>query len=60
MRVCTRRPDERWLYGFLLGFGADLRVLQPPEAARKLRDEAEEILKLYPEPLQTVVSGTLL
>jgi len=46
--VRTTRPDEPWLYGYLLGFGADARVMAPPEVAAKLRAQAEEIVKLYP------------
>lgn len=40
-------PEEPWLYGFLLGFGADAKVLAPPEAAAKLREKAAEIVRLY-------------
>jgi len=46
--VRTARPDEPWLYTYLLGYGADVRVLEPPEAAAKLRALAEAIVKLYP------------
>lgn len=46
--VRTTRPDEPWLYTYLLGFGTDARVLEPPEAAVKLRALAEEIVNLYP------------
>lgn len=46
--VRISRPDEPWLYTYLLGYGADARVLEPPEAAAKLRALAESIVKLYP------------
>lgn len=46
--VRIARPDEPWLYTYLLGYGADARVLEPPEAAAKLRALAESIVKLYP------------
>lgn len=46
--VRTARPDEPWLYTYMLGFGVDARVLEPREAAAKLRALAEGIAKLYP------------
>jgi predicted DNA-binding transcriptional regulator YafY len=49
MWVRCLRPDEPWLYGFLLGFGADVKVLEPAQAASTLRQKAMEIIKLYPE-----------
>ncbi|WP_123042321.1 helix-turn-helix transcriptional regulator [Cohnella candidum] len=45
--VRASRPDEPWLYGHLLGFGADVKVLEPREAAETMRKKAEEILNLY-------------
>jgi predicted DNA-binding transcriptional regulator YafY len=47
--VKVSQPDEPWLYGFLLGFGADLKVLEPPEVAAHMREKALEIAKLYSE-----------
>ncbi|MBW5445959.1 WYL domain-containing protein [Cohnella sp. CFH 77786] len=49
VRVRFSRPDGPWLYRYLLGFGTDVRVLQPAETALKLRAEAEKIVKMYSE-----------
>lgn len=47
--VRTAQPDEPWLYGWLLGFGAGVKVLDPPQVAGKLKAEAERIVALYRE-----------
>lgn len=47
--VRAARPDEPWLYHYLLGFGPDVKVLEPPETAARLREMAEEIVRLYEE-----------
>ena len=47
--VRAEQPDEPWLYGWLLGFGAGVKVLEPAEVARKLKAAAERIVNLYPE-----------
>jgi predicted DNA-binding transcriptional regulator YafY len=49
MLVKVSQPDEPWLYGFLLGFGADLKVMSPSEVAARMREKALEIAKLYAE-----------
>ncbi|MCZ8523264.1 MULTISPECIES: helix-turn-helix transcriptional regulator [Paenibacillus] len=41
------RPDEPWLYGQLMSFGTDVRVLEPLSAAETLRRKAQEIVHLY-------------
>ncbi|PZD95646.1 YafY family transcriptional regulator [Paenibacillus sambharensis] len=43
------QPDEPWLYGWLLSFGTNVRVLEPKETASRLYREAMEICKLYPD-----------
>jgi len=51
-------PDDRlkvtfymgisgWLYGFLLGFGDKIEVLEPVELREKIKDMAESICKVY-------------
>ncbi len=47
--VRVTRPDEPWLYHYLLGFGPDVKVLEPPETAARLRETAEKIVRLYRE-----------
>jgi predicted DNA-binding transcriptional regulator YafY len=43
----TRYPEDEWLYGFLLGFGPDLEVLEPPHIGTILRDKARAVMKMY-------------
>jgi predicted DNA-binding transcriptional regulator YafY len=43
----VRYPEDEWLYGFLLGFGPDLKVLQPPHIGIILRDRAQAVMRLY-------------
>ncbi|CAM4476360.1 helix-turn-helix transcriptional regulator [Paenibacillus tarimensis] len=47
--VETVQPDEPWLYGWLLSFGTNVRVLEPRETASRLYRKAMEICKLYPD-----------
>ncbi|UUZ92467.1 YafY family transcriptional regulator [Paenibacillus sp. P25] len=39
--------DSPWLYGMLLGYGPDVQVLQPASVAEVIKDQAEQICKLY-------------
>lgn len=48
--VTVTLPDGPWLYGFLLSFGTDVRVLEPPYVLAELSARAEKIKKLYSEP----------
>lgn len=41
-------PDEAWLAGRLLGFGADLQILSPEALQHAVRQLAAEVLRLYP------------
>ncbi|AJY74097.1 helix-turn-helix transcriptional regulator [Paenibacillus beijingensis] len=45
--VTSEQPDEPWLYGMLLGYGADVRVLGPEHVAREVRERAVEIVRNY-------------
>jgi len=40
-------PDNNWIYGYLLSFGAGLKVLNPPHVKIMLANIAAEIIKLY-------------
>lgn len=40
-------PENNWLYGFLLSFGAGVEVLNPPHIRQILKDTAYEIYKKY-------------
>lgn len=48
LTVTVDLPHDNWLYGYLLSFGAGVRVLQPRCVARMLRQAAEGIKNLYP------------
>lgn len=45
--VRTSFPPGRWILGFLLSFGSQVRVLEPEEYRSQLLKEAEQIQKLY-------------
>lgn len=45
--VTHTMPDEPWLYGMLLGYGTDVRVLEPDYVADKLVEKAQEIVRQY-------------
>ncbi|WP_274649115.1 helix-turn-helix transcriptional regulator [Paenibacillus humicola] len=45
--VTAEQPDEDWLYGMLLGYGPDVKVLEPESVARKVTALAGEIVRLY-------------
>ncbi|MCZ8516233.1 YafY family protein [Paenibacillus filicis] len=45
--VTAHQPEEPWLYSMLLGYGADVRILEPESVAQAVRAKAEEVVKLY-------------
>jgi predicted DNA-binding transcriptional regulator YafY len=45
--VTASQPEEPWLYSMLLGYGADVRILEPVHVAQIVRDKAQEIIDLY-------------
>jgi predicted DNA-binding transcriptional regulator YafY len=45
--VQTAMPKEEWLFHYLLTFGPDLEVLEPPEIRTELADAAAAILRKY-------------
>jgi predicted DNA-binding transcriptional regulator YafY len=45
--VCTMWPQGGWALSYLLSFGGEVEVLDPPEVREALRREAERILKNY-------------
>ncbi len=47
MVVSTRMPEDGWLYGMILSYGAYVTVLSPKSLREKVRSEAEKILRLY-------------
>ncbi|MBB3129875.1 putative DNA-binding transcriptional regulator YafY [Paenibacillus rhizosphaerae] len=40
-------PDNHWMYGMLLGYGPDLRVLEPEYIAERIRHMAEQTAGNY-------------
>ncbi|WP_366291056.1 YafY family protein [Paenibacillus sp. AN1007] len=40
-------PEDNWLYGFILGFGADVEVLEPLHIRDKVCQIAEQIIQNY-------------
>jgi proteasome accessory factor C len=47
--VTLRTADLGWARRLVLGLGADVRVLDPPDLAEAVRSSAESALKYYPE-----------
>jgi predicted DNA-binding transcriptional regulator YafY len=47
--VTSIQPDEPWLYGMLLSYGPDVTVLEPSSVAAAVRQQAEQIVRLYAE-----------
>ncbi len=45
--VRTSYPDDRWILGFLLSFGPDVRVISPPSLGQALAEQAKKICELY-------------
>ena len=42
-------PEDRWVYGFLLSFGPEVKVLSPVHIQRILAQMARQLLAYYPE-----------
>ncbi len=40
-------PEENWVYGFILGFGDRVEVLEPEDIRRKVKEIAKKIYRLY-------------
>lgn len=45
--VRTYAPDAEWLYSMLLQYGANVRVLSPPQVRERLLRRVREIVSLY-------------
>ncbi|WP_427182206.1 helix-turn-helix transcriptional regulator [Paenibacillus sp. TC-CSREp1] len=46
-------PEDNWLYGFILGFGADVEVLEPLHIRDNVCRIAEQIVQNYKPSVQT-------
>lgn len=40
-------PDNHWMYGMILSYGPDVRVLEPSFVADQIKDQAERIANNY-------------
>lgn len=40
-------PEDDWLYGFLLSFGPEAELLEPPELREKVRRQVEALGRIY-------------
>jgi predicted DNA-binding transcriptional regulator YafY len=47
LMIRATQPDEPWLHGMLLGYGPNLRILEPAHIAAIIREKAEKIVALY-------------
>nr|WP_246313294.1 YafY family protein [Paenibacillus foliorum] len=47
LRVTSVQPEEPWLYGMLLSYGADLRILEPDSVRQAVLVEAQKIVQMY-------------
>jgi predicted DNA-binding transcriptional regulator YafY len=45
--VTANQPDEEWLYHLLLGYGADVLILEPKSVSQAVLKKAKEVVKLY-------------
>ncbi|MDG0809176.1 WYL domain-containing protein [Cohnella rhizosphaerae] len=45
--VRSSYPDNRWMYGMILGYGPDVRVLEPAAVAAKIRAMGAQIAAIY-------------
>ncbi|MGG6312496.1 helix-turn-helix transcriptional regulator [Paenibacillus macerans] len=46
-RVFVSFPEDGWVYGYLLSFGEDVRVVSPPHIQSILQQKAQKIAELY-------------
>lgn len=47
LTVAFSAPDEEWLSGLLLSFGADIKIISPKKLKEKLFHMAEDVIKQY-------------
>jgi predicted DNA-binding transcriptional regulator YafY len=45
--VRAELPEDNWLYGMLLSYGPDLRVLEPKSLADEISGQARRVVELY-------------
>jgi predicted DNA-binding transcriptional regulator YafY len=45
--VTAVQPDEPWLYGMLLSYGPNLRIIEPAHIAEIIKDKAHKIIEMY-------------
>ncbi|MNI76620.1 hypothetical protein D3C73_1328640 [compost metagenome] len=50
-RVFVSYPEDGWVYGHLLSFGEDLKVVSPPHIRSILEEKAKKIAKAYSSPV---------
>lgn len=50
-RVRASYPEDGWVYGYLLSFGEDVKVISPPHIQEILRKKAKKIADMYSNAL---------
>ncbi|MCI3919371.1 YafY family transcriptional regulator [Paenibacillus sp. TRM 82003] len=55
--VTAVQPEEPWLIGYLLGYGADVRVVEPASVAEAVRRAALEVVRLYDDAESTAAAS---
>lgn len=45
--VAANFPEDSWLYGFILSFGAEAEVLEPPHIRSIIRQAAQRVAEIY-------------
>ncbi|MNW22673.1 hypothetical protein D3C71_2243060 [compost metagenome] len=45
--VTAAQPDEPWLYGMLLSYGADVFIVEPDSVAQTVREMAQKLIDQY-------------
>lgn len=53
LEVSPTYPEDDWVYGHLLSFGAHVEVLSPPYAQKRMRDTIDRMQKIYQPKHQT-------
>ncbi len=47
VRVVTNMKIDKWIYGFLLGFGSEIEIVQPEHLKLEIKDIARKIYEKY-------------
>ncbi len=43
-------PEDEWVYGYILSFGTNVKVIEPEHVKEIIRERSKKIAELYSEP----------